>query len=80
MKVNSIGGRPLSTLRSASDIDSLAGEEAELAKQTEWLDKTSREYGMEYDAEKTKIMTNTNHEARIDLKVPSLKSGACNAL
>ena len=39
------------------DIDSLAGEEEELAKLVERLDKASTAYGMEISAEKTKLMT-----------------------
>ena len=34
------------------------GEEEELAKLVQHLDKTSRAYGMEINAEKTKLMTN----------------------
>ena len=44
-------------LRFADDIDGLAGEEEELAKFVECLDKASTAYGMEISAEKTKLMT-----------------------
>ena len=37
----SIGGRTITNLRFADDIDGLAGEEKELAKLVECLDKTS---------------------------------------
>ena len=53
----SIGGRTITNLRFADDIDSLAGEE-ELANLVERLDKASTAYGMEISAEKTKLMTN----------------------
>ena len=53
-----IGGRTITNLRFADDIDGLAGEEEELAKLVERLDKTSTAYGMEISAEKTKLMTN----------------------
>ena len=43
----SIEGRTITNLRSADDIDGLAGEEEELAKLAERLDKTSTAYGME---------------------------------
>ena len=36
----SIGGRPITNLRFADDIDGLAGEEEELAKLVERLDKS----------------------------------------
>ena len=42
----------------ADDIDGLAGEEEELTKFIECLDKASTTYGMEISAEKTKLMTN----------------------
>ena len=46
----SIGGRTITNLRFADDIDGLAGEE-ELANLVERLDKASTTYGM-------KLMTN----------------------
>ena len=53
----SIGGRTITNLRFADIIDGLAGEEEELAKSVERLDKASTDYGMESSAEKTKLMT-----------------------
>ena len=49
----SIGGRTITNLRFADDIDGLAGEEEELAKLVERLNKASTAYGMEISAEKT---------------------------
>ena len=54
----SIGGRAITNLRFADDIDGLAGEEEELAKLVERLGKSSTAYVMEISAEKTKLMTN----------------------
>ena len=54
----SIGSRALANLRFADDIDGLAGEEEELAKLVDRLDKASGAYGVEISAEKTKLMTN----------------------
>ena len=54
----SIGGRTITNLRFADDIDGLAGEEEELAELVEHLDKASTAHGMEISAEKTKLMTN----------------------
>ena len=51
----SIGGRAITNLRFADDIDGLAGEEEELAELVECLHKTSTAYGMEISAEKTKL-------------------------
>ncbi|WP_419633477.1 hypothetical protein, partial [Thiolapillus sp.] len=56
----SIGGRTITNLRFADDIDGLAGEEEELANLVERLDKASTAYSMEISAERTKLMTNTS--------------------
>ena len=53
----SIAGRTITNLRFAHDIDSLAGEEEELAKLVERLDKAFRADGMEIIAAKIKLMT-----------------------
>lgn len=55
----SIGGRNITNLRFADDIDGIAGNQAELSNMVSRLDKTSKRYGMEINAEKTKIMTNS---------------------
>ena len=47
----SIGGRKITNLRFADDIDGLAGEEEELANLVERLDKASTANGMEISAE-----------------------------
>ena len=53
----SIGSRSTTNLRSANNSDGLAGEEENLEKSFERLDKVSAAYGMEISAEKTKLMT-----------------------
>ena len=65
----SIGGRTISNLRFADDIDGLAGEEEELAKLVESLDKASRAYGMEISAEKTKLITNNTSGINTEITV-----------
>ena len=52
------GGRIITNLRFADDIDGLAGEEEELAKLVQRLDKACKAYGIEISAEKRKLMTN----------------------
>ena len=65
----SIGGRTITNLRFADDIDVLAGEEEELANLVERLVKASTAYGMEISAEKTKLMTNTTSGINTEIKV-----------
>ena len=53
----SIGSRTNTSLSFADDIDDLAGEEEELARLVECLDKAFTAYGMEVSAKKTKLVT-----------------------
>ena len=54
-----IGGRNITNLEFAANIDALAEEEQELEALVESLDKTCIKYKMEISAEKTKLMTNS---------------------
>ena len=65
----SIGGRTITNLRFADHIDGLAGEEEELAKLVECLDKASTAYGMEISAEKAKLMTNNTGGINTEIKI-----------
>ena len=69
----SIGGRTITNHRFADDIDGLAGEEEELAKLVERLDKAFTAYCMEISAEKTKLMTNNTSGINTEIKVNGLK-------
>ena len=69
----SIGGRTITNLRFADDIDGLAGEEEELANLVEHLGKASTAYGMEISAEKTKLMTNNTSGINTEIKVNGRK-------
>ena len=62
------GGRTITNLRFADDIDGLAGEK-ELANLVERLDKASTAYSMEITAEKTKLMTNNTSGINTEIKV-----------
>ena len=68
----SIGGRAITNLRFADDIDGLAGE-GELAKFVEHLDKASTAYGMEISPEKTKLMTNNTSGINTEIKINGQK-------
>ena len=65
----STGGKTITNLRFADNIDGLAGEEEELANLVERLDKASTAYGMEISAEKTKLMTNNTSGINTEIKV-----------
>ena len=69
----SIGGRTITNLRFADEIDGLAGEEEELANLVERLDKASTVYGMEISAEKIKLMTNNTSGINTEIKVNGQK-------
>ena len=71
----SIGGRNITNLRFADDIDALAEEEQELEAHVESLDKTCTRYKMEISAEKTKLMTNSANGIQIEIKVNGQKLG-----
>ena len=65
----SIGGRIITSLRFANDIDGLAGEEEGLANLVERLGKASSAYGMEISAENTRLMTNDTSGTKTVIKV-----------
>ena len=65
----SIGGRNITNLQFADDIDALAEEEQELEALVESLDKTCTRYNMEVSAEKIKLMTNSANGIQREIKV-----------
>ena len=65
----SIGGRTITNLRLAANIDGLAESEEELASLVEQLDKAASAYGMEISTEKTTIMTNNNEGITTPIKI-----------
>ena len=69
----SIGGRPVTNLRFADDIDGSALEEEELANLVQRFDKVSTAYGMKISAEKTKLMTNNTSGINTGIKVNGQK-------
>ena len=69
----SIGGRIITNLCFANNIDGLAGEEEELSRLVECLNKVSAACGMEISAEKTKLMTNNTCGINTEIKVNGQK-------
>ena len=65
----SIGGRTITKLRFADDIDGLAGDEEELEALAECLDTASRKYGMDINADKTKVMTSNPNGIQNDINI-----------
>ena len=71
----SIGGRNITNLRFADDIDALAEEEQELEALVKSLDKTCTRYKMEISAKKTKLITNCANGIQREIKVKGQKLG-----
>ena len=69
----STGGRIITSLRFACELDGLLGEEEELANLVESPDKASTAYGMKISAEKTKLMTNNTSGINTEIKVNGQK-------
>ena len=72
----STGGRVITNLRFADDIDGLqkaAGMEEELAKLAENLDKACTAYGMEMSVEKTTLMINNTSGITTEIRVNGQK-------
>ena len=65
----STGGRTITNLRFADDIDGLARKKEELAKFAERLDKASTVYVLEISAEKTTLMTNNTSGINTEIKM-----------
>ena len=64
----SIGGRAITNLRFANDIDGWQGEEKR-ANLVERVDKASTAYSAEISADETKLMTNKASGINTDIKV-----------
>ena len=69
----SIGGRTITNLCFADDIDALAGKEEKRVKLVSYLDTASTTYGMEISAEKTKLMTNNIKGISLDIRIGGQK-------
>ena len=68
-----IRGRTITNPRFADDIDRLAGEEEELTKLVERLDKASTACGMDFSAKKTRLMTNNTSGINKEIKANGQK-------
>ena len=64
-----IGGKIITNLRFADDIDGLAGSESELANLIKITDNAARAYGMEINSTKTQIMANSEGSFTSEIKI-----------
>ena len=69
----SLGGRTITNLRFADDVDGLAGQEQELVKLVNHFEKASTAYGMLINSEKTQLMTNNANDISNDITIDSKK-------
>ena len=63
------GGRPVSILRLADDIDLTGGSNGELRDLTNRLVDRTTAYGMEVSTEKSKVMTNGMDYISVDISM-----------
>ena len=70
-----IGGRNITNMRLADDIDALAEEEQELEALVESLDQTCTRYTIKISVEKTKLMTSSASGIQREIKVKGQRSG-----
>ncbi|CAM4530358.1 unnamed protein product [Leuciscus chuanchicus] len=75
----SIGGRTITNLRFADDIDGLAGKEQELVNLVKHLNEASAAYNMQINAEKTKLMTNNPNGISTEIKINNKKLETVNS-
>ena len=69
----STGGRTITNFCFADEVDGLAGEEEQLAKVVERLEKAFIAYAMEISAEKTKLTTSNISDINKEIKVNAQK-------
>ena len=65
----SVGGRNISNLRFADDIDLMAGSRKELGELAELVNTSSAAYGMEVSTEKSKIMAIETEKTQPEIKI-----------
>ena len=69
----STGGRTITKLRFADDIDGLAGQEQELSKLVNHIEEASTAYGMQIGEEKTQLMTNNTNGVSTEITIHNTK-------
>ena len=64
-----IGGKIITNLRLADDIDGLASSESQLANLIKIIDNTAHAYGMEINSTKTQIIANSKGSFTSEIKI-----------
>ena len=75
-RIVSKGGRNITNLRFADDIDALAKKEQEQEALVERLDKTCTSYKMEISVGRTKVTTNSAYGIQMKVNVKGQKLGS----
>ena len=75
----SIGGRPMSNLRFADNIDLMSGSHGQLQNLTNRLVDRAISYGLEVSTEKSKIMTNSVNDISADISMNGQKLEEVNS-
>ena len=65
----SIGGKVITNLRFADNINSLASSEGELKALIQNIERTAKPYGMKVNANKMKVMMNSTEDISRDINV-----------
>ena len=73
MKEVSTGGRTITNLRFADDMDCLAGQEQELVMLVNHLEEAFIAYGMHISVEKTQLMTNNTNGISTNITIDNKK-------
>ena len=69
----SVGGRTITNLRFAEDIDGLAGQEQELVKLVNQPEEVSTAYSTHFNAERTQLMTDSTNGISTDITIDNKK-------
>ena len=69
----STGGKTITNLRFADDMDCLAGQEQELVMLVNHLEEASIAYGMQISAEKTHLMANNTNGINTEIIIDNKK-------
>ena len=69
----STGGRTITNIRFADDIDGQTGQEQELVSMIKHTEEASTAFGKQISAEKTRLMTNNTNSINTDITIDNKK-------